>query len=102
MLHSLISISFYFYRWGGEDDDWTLRMFNNKLCIIRPVTSNNAPFAMLKHTQAAENNNRYEMLGTALERQYIDGYSNIDEYAKVNLVTRYPLFTHILIDVKPT
>ena len=76
-------------------------MFNNKLCIIRPnnTVSPNSPFAMLKHEQAAENNKRYAMLGSALERQNIDGFNNVGEYAKVNLVTKYRLFTHLLIAV---
>ena len=90
-----------FSGWGGEDDDWTLRMFNNKLCIIRPdnPVAPNAPFLMLKHQQAAENNQRYTMLGASLERQSIDGYNRINEHTKVSLVTQFPLFTHILIDI---
>ena len=76
-------------------------MFNNKLCILRPVNpaAPNAPFAMLSHLQAAENNNRYEMLGGALERQPIDGFNQIDYHTKIIKVTKYSLFTHLKIEI---
>jgi hypothetical protein len=92
-----------YFGWGAEDDDWTLRMFNLQLCIMRPQqsekNSNAAAFTMLAHPPSTENKRRLSILSQAIERQPSDGLSNIKSLTKITHVTYMKLFTHLLVDV---
>jgi hypothetical protein len=98
--HFLISNGFSneYDGWGGEDDDWTLRMFNKKLCILRP-TSLTALFSMLSHNKSKENSNRFKKLTKTLVNQANDGLSTINKKTKIKLIRKYSLFTHLKIRV---
>ncbi len=87
---------------GAEDDDWTVRMFNEKLCIMRPERIRNTsivPYLMLTHAKSKANNDRYKLLSTSLMFQNSDGLSNINSLSKIVNTTYYPTFTHLLVDV---
>ena len=52
-----------FFGWGAEDDDFTLRMFSNQMCIMRPGDgdkSNAPPFIMLAHQASNQNSQSIE------------------------------------------
>lgn len=87
----------------NKDDDFQLRMFNSKLCIMRPTQPKNgssqAPFLMLKHVKSNSNTARYTMLSGALNRQFQEGLNDIDKIARVDKVTHFRSFTHLSIVV---
>jgi len=84
--------------WGAEDDDWTLRMFNKGLCVMRPEFTS-VPYAMLTHGQATANKQRMSHLSGAIEFQDSDGLSNIDQHTKIISEKSLALFKHLVISV---
>jgi hypothetical protein len=98
-----------YFGWGGEDDDWTLRMFNKNLCIMRPNEYINGyepmndqitmpPFIMMPHDVSKVNKKRFSVLSESLQRQFTDGLFNILNLIEINKVTFHQTFTHLLID----
>ena len=85
---------------GAEDDDWTLRMFNKRLCIFRPLMNISVdPYLMLDHSKSIENKDRFKLLSTSLVNQNNDGLSNINNLTKIVSVTLYQTFTHLKIEI---
>ena len=88
-----------FWGWGGEDDDMSNRIRFYKLLISRYPPSV-ARYTMLTHKKAKANSNRYKVLRNGIKRSKTDGLSNL-KYKRLNLKLR-PLYTHILVDIKPS
>ena len=88
-----------FWGWGGEDDDMSNRIRFYKLLISRYPPSV-ARYTMLTHKKAKANPNRYKVLRNGNKRSKTDGLSNL-KYKRLNLQLR-PLYTHILVDIKPS
>lgn len=97
-VHFIISNGYSngYFGWGGEDDNWTLRMFNKKLCILRPPS---LLFTMLSHNQSIENSNRFKKLTKTLVNQANDGLNTINKQTKIKLIHKYSIFTHLKIKV---
>jgi hypothetical protein len=60
---------------------------------------NQAPFLMLKHQSTARNGKRFSKLSGALENQFTDGLSNIQNKTRITRIDFYPSFTHLSIDI---
>jgi hypothetical protein len=99
--HLLVSNGFSnnFFGWGGEDDSFTLRLFQSGLCIMRPNLENNsyAPFLMLNHSRSTQNNQRFNQLTKTFIEKELDGLNNIENLTRVNQVEFYSTFTHLLV-----
>jgi len=87
-----------FWGWGGEDDDMSNRIHYHKFLISRYPPSI-ARYTMLSHKKARPNPNRYRVLRNGDKRSKTDGLSNL-KYKRLDLQLR-PLYTHILVDIKP-
>ncbi len=87
----------------AEDDDFTLRMFSNGLCIMRSYEGlekkDKAPFMMLQHAASKENSERFKTLSDSLDNAVDDGLSSIQNEIKIKKIKSFPTFTHLLIDV---
>jgi len=104
-----------YFGWGAEDDDWSMRLFNKKICLMRPENTKNklvkrsnssnsqlttsSPFIMLKHRPSRVNKKRHNQLATSLINQQVDGLSNVERLARIIRVRELPLMTHLLVDV---
>jgi len=88
-----------FWGWGGEDDDMANRIRFHKLLISRYPPSI-ARYTMLTHKKARPNPNRFRVLRNGDKRSKKDGLSNL-KYKRLDLQLR-PLYTHILVDIKPS
>lgn len=94
-----------YFGWGAEDDDFTLRMFTSKLCIIRShykIEKAIAPFTMLEHSASKANNVRFKQLTNSLRLKEHDGLCNIDLLVEIKSIRHYLTFTHLLINVFKT
>lgn len=89
-----------YFGWGAEDDDFQIRMFNEKLCIMRPDLGEKASFMMLPHSSSKASNSRFSNLINAINRQKEDGLSNINDLVEVKSLKKFISFTHLQIKVK--
>ncbi|RNA39128.1 beta-1-4-N-acetylgalactosaminyltransferase bre-4 [Brachionus plicatilis] len=89
-----------YFGWGAEDDDFQIRMFNTKLCILRPDLGEKASFMMLPHDSSKASNSRFSYLSNALSRQKEDGLSNIIHLAEIKSLKYFKSFTHLQVLVK--
>lgn len=89
-----------YFGWGAEDDDFQIRMFNEKLCIMRPDLGEKASFMMLPHSSSKASNSRFSNLINALDRQREDGLSNINDLVEIKSLKQFKSFTHLQIKVK--
>jgi beta-1,4-galactosyltransferase 1 len=102
-----------FYGWGGEDDNFTMRMFSNGLCIIRQTSRTTsqaqmgdealAPFTMLRHipsTPPKMKEQRFWTLKRSIENFDNDGLNNIDDVSQIVKMQYFKAFTHLLVKVK--
>jgi hypothetical protein len=101
--HLLVSNGFsnMFFGWGGEDDSFTLRLFQSGLCIMRPVLLNDAlsPFLMLSHARSRQNKQRFDQLINTFIEKDLDGLNNIENLTRIDQVELYSTFTHLLVSV---
>lgn len=101
--HLLVSNGFsnMFFGWGGEDDSFTLRLFQSGLCIMRPVLLNDAlsSFLMLSHASSRQNKQRFDQLINTFIEKDLDGLNNIENLTRIDQVELYSTFTHLLVSV---
>jgi hypothetical protein len=101
--HLLVSNGFsnMYFGWGGEDDSFTLRLFQSGLCIMRPVLLNDAlsPFLMLSHASSKQNKQRFDQLINTFIEKDLDGLNNIENLTRIDQVELYSTFTHLLVSV---
>ena len=71
------------------------RLRHTNIHFDRPKKLTN--YTMLKHKPSPKNPNRVNLVNKALDRYKIDGLNNL-KY-KLNGIVKYPLFTHLQIDV---
>ncbi|CAF0819101.1 unnamed protein product [Brachionus calyciflorus] len=88
-----------YWGWGGEDDDMEVRLTNLKIGYERP-NINIAHYSMLKHEKRVKNPLRGQLLKKARTRLQKDGLNNVN-YTLIE-IKKYPMFTHIMIDVGRT
>lgn len=110
-----------YWKWGAEDDgnfiklmfklwfekktfficlDLAIRMLAKKVCVKRPSEFVSL-YKMSNHKPSQRNPLRLNLLFSSVERQPIDGVSNLYELGvEVTDVKFYNLFTHIKVDVK--
>ncbi|XP_054711306.1 beta-1,4-galactosyltransferase 4-like [Uloborus diversus] len=87
-----------YFGWGGEDDDLYERLCSKQIRVRRwaPEISR---YTMLYHAKEIPNPTRHMLLRTSVQRLEVDGLSTL-EY-KILKTELKPLYTHILVDVKP-
>lgn len=101
-----------YYGWGAEDDDLTVRMISNNMCIKRSfrtlggvfhnLDKDNAPFTMLRHTPSTLNVNRgsvMKVFQSSIKNMKSDGLSAVEEVTKMADVVLYPTLTLLRISV---
>ena len=91
-----------FFGWGAEDDDFTLRMFSNQMCIMRPGDgdkSNAPPFIMLAHQASKQNSNRLKLLSDSMDNAFTDGLNNIESVSVIKKNATFKTFTYLLVSV---
>lgn len=84
-----------YFNWGGEDDDFGLRMLAKKVCVQRSRT---ASYFVDSHPNAERNPQRFSLLFDAVLYQNIDGLSNVETLARIVDVISYPLVTWLTVD----
>jgi hypothetical protein len=87
-----------FWGWGGEDDDMTYRLKKSGIWYERPVK--HLRYTMTKHKKQAKNPERRKLLMDIKndKRSYTEEGLNSVEY-KLLSWTKYPLHTHLMVDV---
>jgi hypothetical protein len=71
------------------------RLKYSRVGFVRP--QNNTVYSMLKHKKARKNPERNKLLKNGRRKYNLDGLSTV-VYNLIDII-KYPLFTHILIDV---
>lgn len=89
-----------YFGWGAEDDDFQIRMFNKRLCVMRPKLTEKPPFMMLSHESSKASNSRFSYLSNALNRYEQDGLSNINDLVEIKSLKNYKSFTYLQVKVK--
>ncbi|XP_055940432.1 beta-1,4-galactosyltransferase 4-like isoform X1 [Argiope bruennichi] len=87
-----------FFGWGGEDDDLYDRL-KAKQINVRRWAPEISRFTMLFHKKETPNQHRFLLLKTVKERMDRDGLNTLDY--KILSIDSLPLYTRILVDVKP-
>jgi len=88
-----------YWGWGGEDDDMSSRVRDNKLKISR-YKPEIARYTMIKHTGEDDNKpnpKRFQMLKDSQRFQKTDGLNNL-KYNLLNL-TIFPLYTLVRVEI---
>ncbi len=91
-----------FWGWGGEDDMLYRRVMAENLTVTRAFDGQATPIAhykTLSHKKATPNPDRMKVIEKGLARFKMDGLSDL-QYERISLELK-PLYTHILVDIKP-
>ncbi|KAH9514656.1 Zinc finger protein containing five transmembrane domains [Bulinus truncatus] len=92
----------FYLGWGGEDDDFRLRLVNRNFTIQRyPLQT--ARYSMIKHTRDRGNEInplRKAILKSAIKRQDIDGLNTV-KYKVLNITFSH-LYTWITVSINNT
>lgn len=80
---------------GGEDDDMYYRLKNSGIGFERP--NRTTGYQMLKHYHTARNMERFDLIEKGKVIFKTEGLNSV-KYTLHGIV-KYPLFTHILVDV---
>ena len=91
-----------YWGWGCEDDDMFIRVVHS--CVgLEHVMHDDAHYKMIFHPHDRENSinsNRFYKLIHAKERQFIDGYNQVEGlYNVVKVSYKEHMYTNITIDV---
>lgn len=91
-----------YWGWGCEDDDMFIRVVHS--CVgLEHVLHENGHYKMIYHPQDDRNSinsNRFWKLIHAADRQFIDGYNNVEsKYKVVNVDKSSKMYTNVTIDV---
>lgn len=87
-----------YFGWGGEDDDLFNRV-NAKGMKVRRWAPHLSRYTMLKHKKELPNPDRLTLLQNGKQRMDNDGLNTLDY--KILKAELEPLYTRILVDVKP-
>ncbi|CAF0902217.1 unnamed protein product [Brachionus calyciflorus] len=85
-----------YWGWGGEDDDFSVRIKKANLILQRPPTKI-ARYRMMKHKPQTLNKDRFKLLRRTSKVIKNDGLTTV-KYTVIDY-TKFKLFTYILIDV---
>lgn len=87
-----------YWGWGGEDDDMSIRMQKSGVGYERP--SRHLVYTMTRHKPQARNPQRMTLLKEIRhnKRNFTKDGLNSVEYTLLDS-TKFPLHTHLLIDV---
>lgn len=101
-----------YYGWGAEDDDLTVRMISNDMCVKRSyrtlggvfynLDKDHAPFTMLRHKPSAINGNRgsvMKVFQSSIKNMKSDGLNAVEEVTKMEDVVLYSTLTLLRIRV---
>jgi hypothetical protein len=85
-----------YFSWGGEDDDFTIRMIEKELCVKR-FSAAESVYVMQNHKRSSMNEKRWSLIMSATNRIDYDGLSNLNRVARLTQVIEYPKFTHLKV-----
>ncbi|RNA26836.1 Beta-1-4-N-acetylgalactosaminyltransferase bre-4 [Brachionus plicatilis] len=88
-----------FWNWGGEDDDFAIRMLVNDVCVTRPKAEH-ALYKMSYHKPSKRNPSRKSLLLSSARRLKNDGLTNFDRLSiKISEEIKHHIFTSLLVNV---